>query len=99
MATVKADRGGRLICQLPKDCRICNAINPASEWTYDRLYLAQAVDALNIMVWQNNGKKHAAKPESVIPQFIQKEAAKGKHKDTAVMDIDDIKALLSKPRK
>lgn len=74
-------------------------INPASEWTYDRVYLAQAVDALNVMVWQNGGKKHAKKPESVIPEFIQREAQKGRHKDTAVMEIDDIKALLSRPRK
>ena len=51
------------------------------------------------MVWQNGGKKHAKKPESVIPEFIQREAQKGRHKDTAVMEIDDIKALLSRPRK
>lgn len=54
----------------------------------------------NILSWQLSGDAKAPMPEQWWPEFMPKpKPQKSKEmKDAVAMDIDDIKAFLSKPR-
>lgn len=91
------------MAQLPQGCRIFSDINKASEWTYERTYLAAMVDGINEISWQISGAKKSQRPKSVLPDYVTREAKKAQHrskamKDQSAMNIDDIKTLLNRPR-
>ena len=83
------------------------AVNPASEWGWKESYLASIADSTRMLIYmlsKDAGKKSKI-PESVVPDFIRREASKSKTRNNIkatgqmVADIDSIKQLLAKERK
>ncbi len=72
---------------------------PAGQWGWNEVLLNKIEYALRILVWQNTEDGHERHPqhtpEPFRPSFIPKPK---KPKKEEVMDIDDLKAYLSKPR-
>lgn len=83
------------------------AVNPASEWGWKESYLASIADSTRMLIFMlsKDGGKKSKRPESVVPEFIRREANKSKSRNNIkatgqmVADIDDIKRLLAKERK
>lgn len=55
---------------------------------------------MNVISWQLSGDSKAPMPEQWWPEFMPKPEPKKSEsmKDAVTMDIDDLKAFLSKPR-
>lgn len=89
------------MAQLPQGSRLYRRINEASDWTFERAYLAYIVDGVNRISWQLSGGKQTKQPESVVPRSVIKSIKKSAHeaKGGQSLDIDKLKALLSQPRK
>lgn len=91
------------MAQLPQGSRVFASVNPTSEWTYERSYLAAIVDTTNTIAWQLSGAKKNKKPESVVPKNVIKDAKRAEHRKNAIpdqhsMNISDIQSLLNRPR-
>ena len=55
-------------------------VNPASEWGWKESYLASIADSTRMLIYmlsKDAGKKSKI-PESVVPDFIRREASKSK---------------------
>lgn len=99
IATTPSERAARLLFQLPKTCRTFLKINPQLEWGWTEQLLNECAYALDLLVWtktEDAMKKHpTSKPEKFVPPFMPKPK---KDKDSVAMDIDDVKAFLTRPR-
>ena len=101
---MKSERAARLLFQLPQSSRIFKAQQPANNWGWQEVLLNNITYLLNIIAWQST--KDAAKkppqnaPKPFVPEFMRDlERERAINKDVVAHDIDDIKALLAKPRK
>lgn len=100
VATVMPARAARLMYLLPKTCRLFTVINPAVQWGWREVLANRANYLLEVLIWQNANegvKKHkqTAKPPPFVPDFMKGvEVAPDAEKHT----VDDIKAILAKPR-
>lgn len=95
-----------MLFQLPRECRVFAAINPAAQWGWNEMFGNKTNYLLELLLWQNTpvkkGQKEAhnrRKPKPFIPDFMkgkQPESAinKGSEKHT----VDDIKSILALPR-
>lgn len=98
-------KAARLLLQLPQNCRVFCAINPAAQWGWPETLANKTNYLLEILAWQNsfNPKKkqeHAAKKPKIFDPFsmVDKEKQKQQNKDNEVHTVDDIKTILSLPR-
>ena len=77
-------------------------IAPANEWSWNEILLNRIEYGVRILAWQNSAdatEKHPKNyPEQWLPSFIPKPEKPKKNPEQEVMDIDDIKAYLSRPR-
>lgn len=75
---------------------------PANEWSWNEILLNKVEYALRILAWQNSAdaaEKHPKHyPEQWLPSFIPKPEKPKKNPEQQAMDLDDIKAYLSRPR-
>lgn len=94
------------MAQLPKNCRLFRAINPAAEWSWNEIYLADLVDTMHTWLWMNSkdGKNRSKRPKTVVPNYITRASKKAQGENNRAktgqvsMDIDDIKNLLERRR-
>lgn len=96
-------RAARLLFQLPQGARIFRKLQPANHWGWNEVLLNQISYLLNIIAWQSTkdaAKKHPTKaPKQFIPDFMRDmQPERAINKDVIAMDIDDVKAMLAKPR-
>jgi hypothetical protein len=100
VAFVKPARAARLMYLLPKTCRLFTIINPAVQWGWREVLQNKANHQLDVLIWQNANegvKKHkqSAYPQPFVPEFMRGlQSAPDAEKHT----VDDIKAILAKPR-
>lgn len=93
--------------QLPRECRVFKAVNPAVQWGWLENFANQTNYLLEMLVWQNatppTKAKLAAhkrlKPKPFVPDFLKPEVEaselnNGSEKHT----VDDIRNILSMPR-
>lgn len=105
VAFVKPARAARLMYQLPKTSRLFSAINPAMQWGWREILANKANYLLDTIIWQNSNegvKKHkqTPHPKIFVPDFMKKAMGdEGIKKDTVALDVDEVKHLLSRPRK
>lgn len=75
---------------------------PENQWTWNEVLLNRIEYALRILAWQNSAdasSKHPQHyPEQWYPSFMPKPEKPKKNPEQEAMDIDDIKAYLSRPR-
>lgn len=95
--------------QLPRECRLFAALNPAAQWGWLENFANKTNYLLELLAWQNatpNTKaKRAAhdqkKPKPYVPEFMKAALTEPEgaiNKDSAKMSVDDIKSWLSVPR-
>lgn len=75
-------------------------MQPANEWGWQELLLNNILYQLQLLPWQMFGEKGSEPPKQWLPSFIPK-PPKPKSKDmqdSVAMDVDDLKAYLTKPR-
>lgn len=102
-------KAARMLFQLPRESRVYRKIQPATEWGYGEIFMNKMVYLLETLVWQNStpskkgdqAKHKAQKPVQFIPDFMKKtvNAKEGIAKDTVAAPVDEIKAILARPRK
>lgn len=77
-------------------------LSPANEWSWNELLLNKVEHALRVLIWQNSADGHEKNPkhypEVWTPDFIPKPEKPKRNPDEETMDIDQLKAFLSKPR-
>lgn len=95
---VEIERASRLLFQLPKKSRFMRLLQPANNWDWNEILLNNAVYLLKVLAWQNtkdaqeeNGGKNA--PTIFVPDFME-----DMEDNTESMDIDELKAFLSRER-
>lgn len=75
-------------------------IAPSNEWAWNELLLNKIGYYLQVLAWQNTEdahKKHPSNaPELWLPDFMPK--PEKPQSEQVSMEIDDLKAFLSKPR-
>lgn len=92
-----------MLFQLPRQCRVFCAINPALEWGWPEVIANKANYLLDVLVWQNtkDGKKKQPTkvPKPFMPPFMKKAMRKdGLNKDSELHTVDDIRDILAKRR-
>lgn len=78
-------------------------LNPANEWEWNEILLNRIEHAIRVLIWQNTEdateKMPKHYPEQWLPEFIPKPEKQNKDPDKEIaMDIDELKAFLSRPR-
>lgn len=85
--------------QLPKDCRVYCAINPALQWGWPEVLANKTNYLLEILAWQKTRdgqrKRPTQKPKIFVPEFMQSGEV---GKEAEAHSVDDIKAILAMPR-
>lgn len=100
------ERGGRLLLQLPRNCRTFRTIQPANQWGWDEVFANKTNYLLELMLWQNTQVKKGKqaehkrmKPKPFVPDFMkQHQEATGINKGIEVQTVDDVKSWLAVPR-
>lgn len=90
---------------LPRESRVFNKVEPATQWGWQETFLNKAVYYLEVLAWQNatpheRGKKaeHMQnKPQLYRPDFMPKPES-SIQKGIMAADVDTIKELLSRKR-
>ena len=90
--------------QLPRDSRLFVKLQPTNQWGWQEVLANQTNYLLSVLAWQNTKdaqKKFPQKaPKLFVPDFmIKAEETRALNRDSVVQDVDDIKALLARPRK
>lgn len=108
IAQIDRRRAARLLFQLPRECRVYTAINPAAQWGWNETFANRMNYLLEIIIWQNAtpqkkgqmAQHKQRKPKLFMPDFMKRQAAQqsGKGKDTPAMTVDDVKSILALPR-
>lgn len=95
---VQSVKAARLLFQLPRECRVYTAVQPAAQWGWMEQLTNKQNYLLELLVWMKtkDARKQSpqSKPKPFIPDFMGGQVGK----DTEALDIDDVKALLEKPR-
>lgn len=95
-------RASRLAFQLPEASRFMRKLSPANEWTWNEILLNRIEYAVRILTWQNSADAHEKNPkhcpEQFVPDFIPKPKKRKRNPEEEAMDIDELKAFLSRPR-
>lgn len=74
-------------------------MSPSNEWGWNEILLSNLWHQTRVLSWQLGGDKKTPYPEPILPDFIKPPKPKSKEmKDAVAMDINDLKAFLSKPR-
>lgn len=83
----------------PPKSPLAAAIDPRQAWDTADYLLAASADAQRWLQWSKtkDGKKNRNRPKP-IPRPGMRETDKGRFTDVEVMDLDDMKAYLSRPR-
>ncbi len=92
--------------QLPRECRVFTAINPATQWGWQESFLNRAVYLLELKLWQDTpikkGQKdmhNRRKPKPYVPDFLKSKMPESEiNKQTEKRTVDDIKSILALPR-
>lgn len=75
---------------------------PANEWSWNEILLNRIEHAVRILTWQNSADAHEKTPkhfpEQFRPPFIPEPRKPKANPEEAAMDLDDLKAFLSRPR-
>lgn len=91
-------KAARLLFQLPRDCRLFRAINPALEWGWREGLANKTNHLLEILIWQNT-KDARKKNPSKMPKIFKPPFGKDKEpKEVEAHTVDDIKNILARPR-
>ena len=92
--------------QLPRECRVFAAINPAAQWGWHETFLNRANYLLELKLWQDTpikkGQKdmhNRRKPKPFVPDFMRnKEQEAAINKGSEKRTVSDIKSILALPR-
>jgi hypothetical protein len=97
-------RAARLMFQLPRQGRLYVKLDGSNQWTWQEVLLNKLIYNVEILAWQNT--KDATKkppqnaPKLFVPEFMESiYGARAVSKEAAAQDVDDIKNILSRPRK
>ena len=75
---------------------------PTNEWSWNEVLLNRIEYALRVLAWQNSSDAQSKNPKyypkQYDPPFMPKPEKPKKNSEEEVMDIDDLKAFLSRPR-
>lgn len=98
-----AARAARLMFQLPKQGRLFTKIQPANQWNWPEVLANKTNYLLEVIAWQKTKdaqKRHPQKaPKMFVPDFmINMEETRAINRGSEKRDIDDIKAILARPR-
>lgn len=104
ISQVPRQRAARLLFQLPQNCRTFCKIEPANQWGWNEILLNKATYALDILAWQNTQDATKKPPRNVpkpfMPDFMRNvDKTRAINKDTVLMDVDEMREFLSRPRK
>lgn len=92
--------------QLPRECRVFAAINPAAQWGWAETFANRANYLLELKLWQDTpvkkGQKEAhnrRKPKPYVPDFMKGDKVAGEiNRESEKHTVDDIKSILALPR-
>jgi len=92
--------------QLPRECRLFAALNPAAQWGWQETFLNRAIYLLELKLWQDTpikkGQKdmhNRRKPKPFVPDFMRnKEQETAINKGSEKRTVSDIKSILALPR-
>lgn len=92
--------------QLPRQCRVFAALNPASQWGWVEQFANRANYLLELKLWQDTPIKkgeramhNRRKPKPYVPDFMKGELPVSEiNKDSEKHTVDDIKSILALPR-
>jgi len=92
--------------QLPRECRVFTAINPAAQWGWQETFLNKANYLLELKLWQDTPVKkgeraahNRKKPKPFVPEFLKGDQPVSEiNKETEKRTVDDIKSILALPR-
>lgn len=96
-----------MLFQLPRNCRVFSAIEPANQWGWSEVFANKSAYLLELLLWQagtpskkaERAKHKAAKPKPFVPDFMKKDKADSPlNDDVPVQTVDDIKSWLAVPR-
>lgn len=94
-------RGARLAAQLPAQSRVALKVSPSNQWDWQEVLLNHIWHELRVLQWQKteDATKRNPKdyPEIFVPDFLEELKPK-KEKEAEAHDLDEIKAILSRPR-
>lgn len=101
IATVPKDRAARLLFQLPAESRVFRAIRPELNWTWNEALLNKANYLLETILWTKTKdaekKTPHYKPVPYVPEFMKLNSKEAKEYEA--FDLDELKSILTKPRK
>lgn len=93
--------------QLPRECRLFTAINPAAQWGWSESLANKTNYLLELLLWQNAtpskkgqiAKHKRDKPKPYVPPFMKPKQPEGDiNKGSELRSVDDVKSLLDLPR-
>lgn len=95
-----------MLFQLPNNCRVYIAINPAVQWGWLESFANDRNYLLRLKLWQDTpvtkaqkAAHNAKKPKPFIPDFWKVEQPESEiNKDVEKMSVDDVKSWLAVPR-
>lgn len=104
IADVKPSRAARLLFQLPRKSRTFCKVQPANEWGWEEVLLNKTTFLLELLAWQNTKdaqkKSPSRYPKQFVPEFMKDmEKTNAMNAGMQVMEVDDVKAFLARPRK
>lgn len=98
-------KAARLLFQLPNNCRVYTAINPAAQWGWLESFANQTNYLLELKLWQDTQVKKGGKamherlrPKPFVPDFMKSKEPSPISKGAQVMTVDDTKGWLALPR-
>lgn len=88
--------------QLPEQSRTKLRVQPANTWDWTEILLNKATYLLELLAWQNtedaaNNRTEKA-PTLYQPPFYNELPKQSLNPDQEVMDLDELKAFLARPR-
>lgn len=97
-------KAARLLFQLPRGSRVFVALEPSNQWGWTEILLNKIAFLLEVLVWQKSKdaqrKSPQHRPKQFVPEFMkQPEQKSALAKGLVADDVDNIKALLKRPRK
>lgn len=106
IAAVDKRKAARLLFQLPRECRVYAAINPAVQWGWLENFANKTNYLLELKLWQDTpvkkGEKamhNRRKPTVFVPDFMKVEQPPSEiNKDAEKRSVSDIKSILDLPR-
>lgn len=87
-----------LLVELPDNSRVkMMSQESGGIWTFDRMLAATCVDALNLLVWMQtkDGHRGRNRPKSILPS----RKPKARRLDSNAMTIEELDAILHRPRR